>query len=84
MSDARVLQCLCSAECIFITAPTTGSAEYSDERVCLSVCVCVCLFTIIYPELPGSQSAFEKWSGHIVLKCCRREGGWAMTLKGKE
>jgi len=52
--------------------------------VCLCVCVCVCLFTIIYPELPGSQSAFEKWSGHVVLKCCRREGGWAMTLKGKE
>ena len=33
----------------------------------------------------GSWSAFEKWSGHVVPKCCRKgEGGWAMTLKDKD
>ena len=33
----------------------------------------------------ASQSAFEKWSGHVMPKCCRKGGGgWAMTLKGKE
>ena len=31
----------------------------------------------------GSQSAFEKWSGHVVPKCCRKGGG-AMTLKDEE
>jgi len=42
-----------------ITPPPIRSAEYCDERVCLSVCLsvrvcvclCVCLYTIISPEL---------------------------------
>ena len=32
----------------------------------------------------GSWSAFEKWSGHHVVPKCCRDGGWAVTLKGKE
>jgi len=36
-------------------------------------------------HVTGSQSAFEKWSGHVVPKCFRKGwGGEAMTLKGKE
>jgi len=32
----------------------------------------------------GSLSAFEKWSGRVVPKSCRKGmGRWAMTLKGK-
>ena len=36
-----------------ITPPPIGSAEYCDERVCLSVCLsaCVCLSAIISPGL---------------------------------
>jgi len=36
--------------CVLLLRPDRG-AEYCDERVCLSVCVCVCLSAIISSEL---------------------------------
>ena len=29
----------------------------------------------------GSQSAFEKWSGHVVPKCCRKGGRFGNDFK---
>jgi len=34
----------------FYSAPDTGSSEYCDERVRLSVCVCICLSAIVCPD----------------------------------
>jgi len=37
------------------------------------------------PPTAPVNHAFDKCSGHVVPKCCRKGGGrWAMTLKGKE
>jgi len=38
------------------------------------------LYNNICYIVAGSWSAVEKWSDHVVPKCCRK-GGWAMTLK---
>ena len=44
---------MCNRCCNYYSAPDSGGAEYCDERVCLSVnvCLCVCLYAIISPEL---------------------------------
>ena len=43
----------CPRANVIITPPLIGNVEYCNERVCLSVRVCVCLstITIISPEL---------------------------------
>ena len=30
---------------------------------------------VVAEHRPGSWSAFEKWSGHVVPKCCHKGGG---------
>ena len=50
----------CTPAWLTAPPPPIGSAEYCDERVCLSVCLsvclCVCLSAIIYPELHSRSS----------------------------
>ena len=31
---------------------------------------------VVAEHRPGSWSAFEKWSGHVVPKCCHKGGGY--------
>jgi len=47
------------------TSPAGAVAKYCDEYVCVSVCLCVCLSTRIYPEPHARSVSFL----HVAYGC---------------
>jgi len=61
---------MCNRCCNYYSAPDSGGAEYCDERVCLSVnvCLCVCMSAIIASEL-HVRVIFTKFYVHVTYGC---------------